>query len=47
MTLQLCRCVSPILLGRRNPGGDRVLCKSTDITTRHIRLISHAYTLTS
>ena len=46
MRLQLCRCVSPILLGRHSPGGDRVLCKTTDVTTRRIRLIGSAFTMT-
>ncbi len=34
-------------LGRHSPGGDRVLCKSTDVTTRHIRLISRTFIKTS
>ena len=29
---QLYLLISPILLGRRMPGGDRILCKSTDVT---------------
>ena len=29
--------------GRLGPGGDRVLCKSTDITTTHIRLSGRAF----
>ena len=34
--------VSPILLGRRSSVGDCVLCESTNVTTKHIRLIDHA-----
>ena len=41
MTSWLHGSVSPTLLGRRSPGGDRVHCKNTDVTTRHIRLIGH------
>ena len=41
------KCVSPILLGRHSPGGDHVLCRSTDVTTRDIRLIDRAITMTS
>ena len=39
--------IFPILLGRHSPGGDHVLCKSTDVTTGHIKLIGHAFTMTS
>ena len=39
MRLWLHRCVSPILLGRCSSGSDRILCKSTDGTSRHIRSI--------
>ena len=32
-------------LGRRGPGSDRVLCKSTDVTKGHIRLSCRAFTM--
>ena len=47
MWLWLRGCVSPTILGRRSPGGDRFLCKSTDVTTRHISLIGRVFTMTS
>ena len=47
MRLWLCEGISSILLGRRSPGGDHVLCKSTDVTTKHIKLIARAFTITS
>ena len=34
-------------LGRRGPGDDLVLRKSTDVTTRHIRLSGHGFDLQS
>ena len=34
-------------LGKSNPGGVCVLCKSNDVTTRHIRLSGHTFTMTS
>ena len=34
-------------LGIRSPGSDPLICKSTDITTRHIRSSVHAFTMTS
>ena len=37
-------CIS--YLGRRGTRGDLVLCKSTDVTTRHIRLSGRAFTMT-
>ena len=40
-------CISPILLGRRSLGDRCVLCKSTNATTRPMRLISRAFIMTS
>ena len=34
-----------ILWGRHSPGGDRILCKSTDVTTTPIRYIGHPLTM--
>ena len=34
-------------LGRRSPGCDRVLCKSTDVITKLIRLSGRTFTMTS
>ena len=38
-------CISD--LGRSDPGGQHVICKSTDVTTRHIRLCGYAFTMTN
>ena len=35
------------LLGRRSSGGDQVLCKSTDVTTRYIGLTGNSFNVTS
>ena len=45
MRLWLYGCVSSILLGRHSSGGDCVLCKSMDVTTRHFRLIVKNYSI--
>ena len=34
-------------LGQHSPGGDCVLCKSMDVTTRHNGLSGHTFTMTS
>ena len=34
-----------INLGRRGPGGDRVLCKNSDVPIRHLRLSGLALTM--
>ena len=34
-------------LGRHSPGGDRVITKSKDVTTRHSMLSGCAFTMTS
>ena len=39
-------CVSSNLLGRRSPGGDCVLSKSTDVNEGHIRLNGCTFTMT-
>ena len=46
LRLECCVCVSSIFLGRRSPGEDCIICKSTDVTTRHVRLIDRAFTIT-
>ena len=42
------RCVFPVILGRRGPGGDRVLCKEYGCDLQDtFRLIGCAITMTS
>ena len=47
MVVHLGGCVSPILLGKRGLGGDRVLCKEYGCNLQDIRLIGRLIAMTS